>query len=296
MTMTARTLLATLATAALLQIDVPAAAQEPLAEVSALYASAAYEDALATLARLDPATASRGEAGQFRAYCLIALGRTEDAERAIEAVVAADPLFVPPAGGVSPRILAMFTDVRRRLIPDLARQLYAEGRRAFQAKDFATATTQFDRVMQMIDRASPGTAQLEDLHVLVAGFIDLARANAETASRVATAPETAATPVTAAPRTSTRGEGYTAPVVVYQEVPPWNPPNAVLAGRAYSGAVKVVIGADGHVLDASVTKPVHPLYDAVLLQAARRWTYRPATRFGEPTTAEKVVEVRLTPR
>lgn len=288
-----------------------AAAQGPLAEVRALYAAAAYEDALSVLGKMDSSAAARGEAEQFRAFCLIALGRTADAERAIEAVVSADPLFVPQSSDVSPRILAMFTDVRRRLLPDIARRTYMDGRSAFQAKDFAVASKQFEQVMRLIDQAgADNAAAMDDLRILVAGFVDLTKAATETASprvsdavpgarpdatRVqagATRPQAAATGSQAA----AVAEGFTGPIVVHQELPAWNPPTAAIGGRAYSGSVKIVIGPDGRVHEATVLKPVHPLYDALVLQAARRWEYQPATRLGEPIISEKIVEIRLAPR
>jgi tetratricopeptide (TPR) repeat protein len=274
-----------------------AAAQEPLAEARALYAAAAYEDALSVLGKLDSTAVDRGEAEQYRAFCLIALGRTADAERAIEAVVAADPLFVPRPSDVSPRVVAMFTDVRRRILPEIARRAYLDGRSAFQAKDFAGATRKFDHVMRVLDQAGPESAAvMDDLRILVSGFVDLARAANESPSRPAGDPGTPALPPDAAARTALPPDGFTAPIAIRQELPAWNPPSSAIASREYTGAVKILIGPDGHVQDASLLKPVHPLYDSLVLHAARGWTYRPATRLGEPTTAEKIVEIRLTPR
>jgi TonB family protein len=292
-----RSLVATLAMTALVGVGVQVAAQEPLAEARALYAAAAYEDALSALAKLDSTAATRGEAEQYRAFCLIALGRTADAERAIEAVVAADPLFVPHSTDVSPRILAMFTDVRRRILPAIARRGYLDGRRAFQSKDFAGAARQFDRVMRVIDQAgAESAAEMDDLRILVSGFVDLAEAAIEDRSDAVgdPSPGTAPTPLHAQARGS--ADGYSAPVVIHQELPAWNPPSTAVRDKEYAGAVKIRIGPDGRVQEASVVKSVHPLYDGLVLQAARRWVYRPATRLGEPTAAEKLVEIRLTPR
>jgi tetratricopeptide (TPR) repeat protein len=292
-----RTLMALLAMTALVGHASEAAAQEPLAEARALYAAAAYEDALSALARLDSAAAARGEAEQYRAFCLIALGRTADAERAIEAVVAADPLFVPQSADVSPRILAMFTDVRRRMLPAIARRGYVDGRSAFQAKDFAAAARQFDRVMRVIDQAGDeSAAEMDDLRLLVSGFVDLARAaTVDPADGMGDANRMAA-PGPAGAESPGSAEGYSAPVAIRQDLPPWNPPTAAVREKAYAGAVRIRIGPDGRVQEASVVQSIHPLYDGLVLQAARRWVYRPATRLGEPTAAEKLVEIRLTPQ
>jgi len=64
----------------------------------------------------------------------------------------------------------------------------------------------------------------------------------------------------------------------------------------FVGTVKILIGPDGRVQHASMVKPAPPMYDPLLLQATRQWTYRPAMRGGEPTVAVKIVEVRLTLR
>ena len=273
------------------------AAQEPLARARALYAAAAYEDALSELAKVEPAAGDRGEVEQYRAFCLIALGRTGDAERAIEIVVLADPLLVPRPADVPPRILAMFTDVRRRILPGIARRAYLDGRSAFQAKDFATATRQFDLSMRLIAQAgSERVPEMDDLQLLVSGFFDLARAATERPSREASDRDPAAplaAPHIQAPRSE---ETSTAPVTIRQELPPWKPPTVATGERAYVGAVKILIGPDGRVQHASMVKPVHPMYDPLVLEAARQWMYRPATRLGEPTAAVKVIEIRLAPR
>ena len=293
---TTRTLVAMVGAVMLAGPGARVVAEERLAEVRALYAAAHYEDALAALAKVEPASAERGEAEQYRAFCLIALGRTGDAERAIEAVVAADPLLVSQSSDVSPRILAMFSDVRRRVLPEIARRAYLDGRSAFQAKDLARATKQFDYAMRVIEQAGAGAEGMDDLRILVAGFVDLVRSTADRPSGATTDP--AAAPANAGSQIQPRvpGEGFIPPVAIHQELPAWDPPTAAVAERGYAGAVRVVIGPDGKVQDASLVRPVHPLYDRVLLQAARRWVYRPATRFGEPTSAEKTVEIRLTPR
>jgi outer membrane biosynthesis protein TonB len=139
---------------------------------------------------------------------------------------------------------------------------------------------------------------MDDLRILVAGFVDLAKAATAPVSEPVRDPEPPASRVAgqAAQAPGGAGSGYTAPVAVRQDLPRWTPPNPSIGARAYEGAVKVSIGADGHVQDVSMVAPVHPMYDPLVLQAARRWVYRPATRLGEPAPSEKVVEIRLAPR
>src|SRR5687767_7658265 len=87
------------------------AADESLATARELYAAAAYEDALLMLNRLratDAPAADRRGIEQYRAFCLLALGRTSDAERAIEAVVSAEPTYQPSDADMSPRLRTAF--------------------------------------------------------------------------------------------------------------------------------------------------------------------------------------------
>ena len=83
--------------ALLLVVTMFAVGEDTLAAARELYAAAAYEDALAVLSKL-PDTGRPDEQRvieQYRALCLLALGRTGEAEHAIEAVVLGDPSYRP---------------------------------------------------------------------------------------------------------------------------------------------------------------------------------------------------------
>src|SRR5512142_1172467 len=81
-----------------------AAAQDALATARDLYASARYDEALAALNNLrvkedvsvKPADVRSLE--QYRSLCLLALGRSAEAEEAISNVVAVDPFYMPAEG------------------------------------------------------------------------------------------------------------------------------------------------------------------------------------------------------
>src|SRR5262245_42067327 len=78
-----------------------------------LYASASYEEALAVLNRLRAASVPGEESPaieQYRAFCLMALGRSDEAMKAIEALIAAAPAYRPIDGDVAPRMRATFSD------------------------------------------------------------------------------------------------------------------------------------------------------------------------------------------
>jgi outer membrane biosynthesis protein TonB len=46
---------------------------------------------------------------------------------------------------------------------------------------------------------------------------------------------------------------------------------------------------------ASIKKSVYPLFDATLVQAARDWKFRPASKQGQPVSYRTFIEVKLVP-
>jgi tetratricopeptide (TPR) repeat protein len=263
-----------------------AQAQETIQQVKALYASAAYEDALSMLSRLQAGN-RRPEYEQYRVFCLVALGRTVEAEKAIAAVVEADPTFVPDPAEASPRIRDMFARTRRALVPEIAQRMYQDARAAFDRKETAAASSQFESLVQLIDStaiAPDDEPMLSELRLLAAGFLDLTKA----AARV----QTERVPIKAA----VAPVQVTAPVPRRQDLPPWTPPDQASRRREFRGAVRVFISEAGSVTDAALDPGVHPVYDRLLLQTARTWQYQPALRNGVPVPSEKVIEVVLKPR
>ena len=269
--------------AAVLCLAPNAAAQEPLAKAKALYDSAAYEDALTILTPVEAP-----EAQQYKALCLLALGRSKDAVGAVERLVTAEPTFEPSAQDVPPRFVALVSDAKRRLLPSLARRAFNEGRDQFKNGSREDALKSFDLVMTLTsDALFKQSSDAEDLRTLASGFIELAKA---------TAPPPPPAPIEAAAKPTeisrpTQTPEIVQPVVVKQYIPP------VPAGLNDQGgptlSIRVVIGVSGRVTNATVQQPAHPLYDRLVLQASRDWIYQPATLNGRPVPSEKVVTVNL---
>src|SRR5256885_16990684 len=93
-----------------------AAAQDPLSAARDLYASASYEEALVMLTGLRDKSAAAAmveQVDQYRAFCLFALGRNAEAQQVAEGLISKNPMLQVDRGGASPRIAAMFADVRR---------------------------------------------------------------------------------------------------------------------------------------------------------------------------------------
>src|SRR5262245_15968751 len=185
-----------------------AAPQDALTAAKDLYASAAYEDALAALTRVkETAPELAQQADEYRAFSLFALGRTSEAEAVVEGVIRRDPFAMPDSRDASPRIAEMFGQVRKRLLPDLIRDEYKAARATMDKGQVASAVPSLTRVKRMLDQAKSVGAMdstLNDLDVLVGGFLELAKsvadlANAEAAAKAATpAPPPAAAPAPAA--------------------------------------------------------------------------------------------------
>lgn len=262
-----------------------AAAQEPLTKAKALYDAAAYEDALTILIPVDAP-----EAQQYKALCLLALGRSQDAVGAVERLVSDEPTFEPSTQDVPPRFVALVTDAKRKLLPSLARRAFNEGREQFKNGSREDALRHFDLVMSLTsDAAFKQSADADDLRTLASGFIELAKATAAPAP--APAPATAAAAPKAVERAAAKEPDIVQPIAVKQFIPPVPPEINGQGGAALS--IRVVIGANGKVTDASVQQSAHPLYDRLVLQATRDWVYQPAMLNGHPVSSEKTVTVQL---
>jgi TonB family protein len=267
-----------------------------------LYASARYDEALAVLNDLRPndaanAVSDRKSIEQYRSLCLLALGRGTEAESAIAAVVTADPSYQPGEVEASPRVRAAFSDVRRRLLPDIANSRYGEAKALFDRKDYAAAASHFRQVVVLLDDPDMG-GKLPDLRTLVSGFLDLSVA----ASTPPPEPPKPAAPVPPPPppvpqpdpnRTYTMGDkDVSAPIAIRQDMPRLTPIMKLQARER--GVVEVVIDEQGRVTFVSVRESVHPMFDAELMTMGREWRYQPATLQGKPVRYRKMIQINVT--
>jgi TonB family protein len=263
-----------------------------------LYASARYDEALAVLNDLRPAdtgttVSDRKSIEQYRSLCLLALGRGTEAESAIAAVVTADPSYQPGEVEASPRVRTAFSDVRRRLLPDIANSRYTEAKALFDRKDYALAAQRLRQVVALLDDPDMG-GRLPDLRTLVTGFLDLSVA-------AATPPPEAPKPTVVAPPPAPQPDpnriytmldkNVTPPVVVRQEMPRLTPATKVQAKER--GIVEIVIDEQGRVINVAVRESIHPMFDAELLTKGRDWRYQPATLNGKPVRYRKMIQINI---
>jgi tetratricopeptide (TPR) repeat protein len=273
--------------------QVPAAA---LRNARQLFDSAQYVEALVVLDSADAAAASGPEAAQravYRALCLLALNRNAEAEAALAELITAQPLF-RANDDVSPRVQSLVAAVADRMRPSLIRQHYRLGKQRFDAKEYAEAQNEFALVLQLIGAAAD-PAQFDDVKVLAEGFEQLAGQVLTPAAAAETAAPTNAGP--AEPDPPRAAPVIVGPVAIRQDVPAW--PSTVRTAPASDGlvgAVELVIGITGDVQSVKLVKRMHPVYDALLVAAAKKWKYEPATRGGQPIEYTKQIEIKVTPR
>ena len=293
------------------------AAQDPLSAARDLYASAAYEDALTTLTRLhegESATANAEQVDQYRAFCLFALGRSVEAQSVAEALLSKNPLLQLDSDA-SPRIAAMFGDVRKKLMPALVRERYRTARAAIERKEFSAAEPQLVYLKRMLDEAEKIGASneaLADLRVLVDGFMDLTHAATARAASPATSspatPSPAAATVAGAARSEPEAKpapplydrnavDVVPPVTVRQEIPqiPRELTRTMLA-TVKTATLEVLVDENGNVERAVMRDQLNPIYDRLVLAAARTWKYRPAMKGTTPVKYLKAIAIVLNGR
>jgi TonB family protein len=286
-----------IATVTLLLSGRPAQGQDEVAAAKALYLAASYDEALATLDRLPASERDRSvDALQVRAFALLALQRSDEARAVIEQIYARDPLFRVDGTQASPRIQAVFHDVRVAVLPGAVQRTYAKARDLFEHKD-PKAIAMFERVLTLLDDPDMEGHAVPDFRTVVAGFLDLSRLSL---SAPAPAPrhDAAATPVpsppaAAAPPAAPEPAIVVPPVAVTRSLPPWDPPAGPSRLLVFEGELEVSIDEHGDVTAASLPEPIHPAYDQQLLRAARQWKFTPATFNGAPVAFVLTMPIRL---
>jgi TonB family protein len=261
-----------------------------------LYASASYDEALAVLERLQHQDLTPSEVRvvhQQRALCLLALGRTQDANQAIAAAVQADPVYRHGEASASPRVRNAFRDVRARLLPGIVQSEYVEARRLYDTSSWAPAAAAFQRVVALATDGDLSEAQvkaLADLRILADGFARLAA----TAATPPPPPEPVA-PSPPPPPPVDYGRVFDSsdpevvgPVTVRQDLPRWTAPSPV---PRVIGLLEVIIAKNGVVERATLTRPISTAFDRQVLDGTKHWRYEPALVNGQPVRFKKTIKI-----
>jgi hypothetical protein len=276
-------------------------AQESLQTAQALYASASYDEALAMLERLQKQplpSAAAVELQQNRALCLLALGRTADAEDALAVVVKTDPTYRPAEATTAPRVRTIFKDVRSKLLASVIVSVYNDARGAYDQHQFADALKGFEQVQTLVadpDLPAADAKAVQEYKVLADGFAKLADAAAHppapAPAAAATAPAPPAPPAPDYTRVfDSNDKNVTPPVTLRQDMPRW-----VAQGQPLprGGALELIIAAEGVVERATLTQGMSPTFDHQLLEATKNWKYQPATLDGHPVRYRKLIRINF---
>jgi len=286
----------------------PAAAGDDLSAAKALYASGAYEEALTKLASVPPDGSSLDTANEYRALCYLALGRTPDASRQIDELVSRSPLFKMSENEVPPRLVAMFHEARKKLLPSLVREGYSRAKSSFEQKSYSTAVSQLKNVLQLAtddDLAEDPPPGMADIKLFAESFLKLAETeitNAEKAAADAAAATAAANkpapppPPLPDPIYSDADKDVKPPVDINRKMPEWRPPDQASQRMEFRGVLRVVIDKSGAVELAAIIQAITPRYDQILVDAAKQWTFKPATKDGQPVRYQRLIQVVLSPK
>jgi TonB family protein len=210
-----------------------------------------------------------------------------------------------------------------------AREALAAREYARAAEGFAAVQSLIDTTRPTLPETEG--ARLAELHELATGFLDLSREALAVEQRRAEVEEAAspgpatvpsdvdsggdrsAVPAEGPPPVSNSGseppasspasEGRVTPASARSDIAPpialaqpmpdtWGVPGLGL-GETYQGVIEIDIDEEGTVTAARIVKPVSPLLDIRLLQAARRWRYRPAMLGGVPVKYTREVVINL---
>jgi tetratricopeptide (TPR) repeat protein len=267
-----------------------------LASAKKLYAQASYEEALVQLNAIADVDLAN-QVDQYRALCLLALGRDREAQAPLERIVVRAPRYVVPADDASPKLVTLFQQVRARTLPAAAKDLYAKAKTSFDGRHFTEARTQFEEMLVMLNEAGlddPGSP-VADLKQLGEGFLKLTKAELTPAVPAAAppAPVRANTVRTSAFYTSDNPD-VVPPVDLVRELPAWNPPPP-FERRTFTGVLQIDIDEHGFVEHATVLQPIMPAYDNRLLAASRTWRFQPAMKDGVSVKYRKTLSVVLHP-
>ena len=268
--------------AAVLFAQAPQSSAPEFDAARAAYVSAAYEQALALL----PADASFDSiaVAELRALCYLGLDRQVEAERALERIVRIDPGHAMTDATMSPKLVALFAQVRHRALPGALRDLLGRAMTANARREYETAAEQLALILAVT--GDPARRNRDD------GFADIdVAARALLAQVEPSLDEDREVDVY-----SFDDRGVAAPVEIARPIPLWTPTEGSVPQALHQGVLEVIIDERGRVVSASMHRPVHPTYDPTLLEATKTWRFVPATLDDRPVRFRKFIEVIVHPR
>ena len=260
-----------------------------LAAVRALYSAASFDEALARLGKLKLPAPLQDQADTYKSLCLLAVGRSREAEQVVEQLVRRSPGYLPDEADFSPKLVQVFRTVRARVLPEMAKSLYVAARTSYDRKDYELASRQLRDLLSIIGNTTDGG--LGDLKLLAEGFLklsDSARPNAGTTGASASATSSPISLI--GPVYSILDRDVVGPVEISRPVPTMTTPRGQKP-RLYQGLVEIIIDENGRVEAVAVRRPIDPTFDSQLLAATAKWRFQPATRGAKAVKYRRAYEI-----
>jgi TonB family protein len=291
-------------------LAIPLGGQDGVSAAQALYADARYEDALKAFDALKAAGAQAPRTAiaieQGRAFCLLALDRKADAQKAIETILGLDPFFKLAEDDAPPKIRTAFRDVTRRTLAGVLLQVYERAKLAYESKSYAEAVSGFGRVLALLDDPDLvlDAGPRADMRLVAKAFEDLAKAASAPPPAVPAAGADAppAKSPTAGPQQGAQAsvlydaasKNVSAPVPEQTDV---RIPDSLKRTRPNGDVVvEVVVSTSGAVESATVRQAPDSVFGALVARAAMTWRYRPALKGGTPVRYRLMVKVVVSSR
>jgi TonB family protein len=258
-----------------------AAAQGPVSMDRArdLYYSAAFEEALNVLddlkrmPQIDPAAVE-----EYRAASLLALGRDDEAQHALRAMVRLAPERPAEQLNASPALRTAYVSVRERVLVEMVREDYQAAKAAIEGGRPADAARQFTAVLRTFAALPAHLVQeFADFRTLSSGFLDLIYY-----SQTAVGEEDERIYSDADPN-------VIGPAIIRQTVP--QPPDLRRIDFSGTALIEIRISTTGSVESVDLQQGIHPAYDDSIVNAARTWRYHPATLNGQPVRFRKELRI-----
>ena len=283
----------------------PLRAQD-LRTVEKLHGSAAYEEALTVLDQLDQGVLFGEEiieSAEYRILILFALGKVERAQLAIHKVVMSFPRYRPSPLRFPPRLREEFEAIRRRELPSIIQNKYADAKASFDAQDYDDAIVRFELLLNLLKDLEQ-EVQFGDVRTFASDFLDRAKlAAAASSAKTGEAQEglpdsvaalsVASLSVASLSLQSTIYDVFSRDIVPPVSLKPILPPTlrdpSSVAPR--SGVFEILIDEIGRVVSISVQRSINPQYDALVIQESGNWRFKSATLDGRPVKFRKLIEI-----
>ena len=275
-----------------------------------LYAAARYDEALMMLNGLRPQESGNPTAlrsiEQYRSLCLLALGRSAEAEAAIAAVVNADPMYLPTETEASPRVRSAFSEVRQRQLPEIARSRYASAKAAFDRKEYSGRRTAVPRAAPAHRRSGHGRTagrsadarrRLRRPQRRLGGAAagtevkpEVRQSRGRKRRRAAVRRAAASRPIRSASSAPTT-KAWSARSSIRQDVP--RVPTQVASQARDRGLLDVTIDEQGRVIQVAAADVDSPDFDSQLLVGGARLAVSAGDPERPPVKFRKIIQITV---